>query len=45
MKELLPDKGMKLFSLLVKTMEKVHPHAEKRAKTFGIKEGMTIVDY
>lgn len=45
MKELLPDKAFKMMSLIMKIMETIHPYAEKRAKTFGIKEGMTIVDY
>ena len=45
MKEVLSDKSFKLMSLIMKAMETIHPQAKNRAKTFGIREGMTIVDY
>ncbi len=45
MKEIIPDSGFRAMSFVMKLLEWVHPHAENRAKTFGIKEGMTVVDY
>jgi ubiquinone/menaquinone biosynthesis C-methylase UbiE len=45
MKEFIPDIGFKMMGFIMKIMELVHPQAEIRAKTFGILEGMTIVDY
>lgn len=45
MKIILTDKTFKLMSFIMNIKETVHPQAEKRAKTFGIVEGMTIVDY
>ena len=45
MKELMSDKGFKLMSIIFKIMEAIYPYNQKRAKTFGISEGMTIADY
>ncbi len=45
MKENIPDTGFRMMGLVMKFMEWIHPQAENRAKTFDIKEGMTVVDY
>lgn len=45
MKETIPASGFRMMGLVMKFMEWVHPQAENRANTFGIKEGMTVVDY
>jgi ubiquinone/menaquinone biosynthesis C-methylase UbiE len=45
MNELMSDKGFKLMSLSMKIMDVFYPYVVKRAKTFGIKHGMTVVDY
>lgn len=45
MKEQLTDSGSRLMNLMLNTKEKIYPYAENRAKTFGIIDGMTIVDY
>ncbi|HEX3045654.1 MAG TPA: methyltransferase domain-containing protein [Bacillota bacterium] len=45
MKETLSDQTFKLMHHIMRIMEWVHPNAEKRVKTFGIREGMTVVDY
>jgi ubiquinone/menaquinone biosynthesis C-methylase UbiE len=45
MNEIIPDIGFRAMSFVMKAMEWVHPRALSRAKTFGIKEGMTVVDY
>lgn len=45
MKENIPDTGFRLMGLVMRFMEWVHPQAENRANMFGIKEGMTVVDY
>ncbi len=45
MKERISDTGFRLMGIVMKIMEWLHPHAENRARTFGIQEGMTVVDY
>lgn len=45
MKESLSDQSFKLMQLIMRIMEWVHPYAEKRVSSFGIREGMTIIDY
>lgn len=45
MKEIIPDSGFRAMSFIMKVMEWVHPHAQSRANTFGIQDGMTVVDY
>ena len=45
MKELMSNRGFTLMTLIMKIMETVHPHARKRAETFGISKGSTVIDY
>lgn len=45
MKESLSDQSFKLMHLIMKILDWVHPYVEKRVKTFGIREGMTVIDY
>lgn len=33
------------MNLSFKIMDFIHPYIQKRVKTFGIKKGMTVVDY
>jgi ubiquinone/menaquinone biosynthesis C-methylase UbiE len=43
--ELMSDKDFKLMNYFFKIIDFLFPYVNKRAKTFGIKEGMTIIDY
>lgn len=43
--ELMSDRGFKLMNFTFKIIDFFFPYVNKRAKTFGIKEGMTIIDY
>ena len=45
MKELMSDRGFVMMNLVMKIMEAVYPRARKRAKTFGINKGSTVIDY
>lgn len=45
MKEQLSDKSFKIMSVIMNIMEVIHPYAQQRAETFGIYNGMTVVDY
>jgi len=44
-KERMPDWSFKLMILLFRFIDFIYPYIEKRVKKFGIKPGMTIVDY
>ena len=37
--------GFRLMSLAFDLVDLVHPYIDRRVTTFGIREGMTVVDY
>ena len=43
--EKMSDLAFTVMVFLFKVVDLIFPHIEKRIKNFGIKEGMTIVDY
>jgi ubiquinone/menaquinone biosynthesis C-methylase UbiE len=43
--ERMPDWSFKAMNLLFRAIDFIYPYVEKRVKKFGIKPGMTIVDY
>jgi len=43
--ERMPDWSFKLMTLLFHVIDFIYPYIDKRIKKFGIKPGMTIVDY
>ena len=45
MKELMSDKGFKLMQLVMKAADHIHPHITQRSDSFGVENGMTVVDY
>jgi ubiquinone/menaquinone biosynthesis C-methylase UbiE len=44
-KEKMSNTSFKFMNLTFKIMDFIHPYIQKRVKTFGIKKGMTVVDY
>lgn len=44
-KERMSNTSFKFMNLTFKIMDFIHPYIQKRVKTFGIKKGMTVVDY
>jgi ubiquinone/menaquinone biosynthesis C-methylase UbiE len=45
MKEKLSDRSFRVMSFLLNSIEFIFPYVKRRASSFGIKEGMTVVDY
>ena len=45
MKEKMTDRGFRLMRLVMKAADHVHPYVLRRAASFGIARGMTVVDY
>lgn len=45
MKEVMSNKEFKLMHSVMKLIDKVHPHVKLLSGSFGIQNGMTIVDY
>jgi ubiquinone/menaquinone biosynthesis C-methylase UbiE len=43
--ERMPDLSFKLMNLLFHVIDFIYPYIENRVKRFGIKPGMTVVDY
>jgi len=43
--EKMSNKAFKLMNFVFKLIDFIYPHVEKRSKTFGISEGMTVIDY
>ncbi|UCH50956.1 MAG: class I SAM-dependent methyltransferase [Chloroflexota bacterium] len=43
--ERMSDGSFRGMTFLFKIVDFFHPHIDKRVKKFGIKEGMTVVDY
>ena len=43
--ERMPDWGFRLMSLTFDLVDWVRPTIDRRVTTFGIREGMTVVDY
>jgi len=43
--ERMSDTSFKLMSLTFNIIDLFYPHVDKRVKSFGIQEGMTVVDY
>ncbi len=43
--EQMPDLAFRMMSAVMAIEDLVHPMIEKRVVTFGIREGMTVVDY
>ena len=44
-KERMPDIFFKMMNLIFRVMDFVYPYIDKRVEKFGIKPGMTVVDY
>jgi tRNA A58 N-methylase Trm61 len=45
MKEKMTNKEFKLMQGIMKLMDKVSSHVSRKADSFGIQQGMTVVDY
>ena len=45
MKEKMTNKEFKLMQGVMKLIDKVSPHVSRKADSFGIQRGMTVVDY
>ena len=45
MKELMSDRGFKLMQLVMKAADHIQPHVTQKAESFGVLNGMTVVDY
>jgi len=43
--EKMSDAGYRMMALAFKIIDFFYPYVKKRVKTFGIKKGMTVVDY
>lgn len=43
--ERMPDIAFKLMNLTFKIIDLLYPYIDKRIKKFGIKKGMTVIDY
>jgi len=43
--EKMPDSAFRIMELIFKIVDLLYPYIKKRVKNFGIKEGMTVVDY
>ena len=43
--ERMSNLGFRLMSLTFDLVDRVHPYIDRRVTTFGIREGMTVVDY
>ena len=43
--ERMSNTGFRLMSLTFDLIDLVHPYIDRRVTTFGIREGMTVVDY
>jgi ubiquinone/menaquinone biosynthesis C-methylase UbiE len=43
--ERMSDTGFRLMNFIFNIMDLIHPYIDGRVKTFGIREGMTVVDY
>ena len=41
----MPDVSFRMMLFLFNVVDFFHPYIAKRVKKFGIKEGMTVVDY
>ena len=41
----MSNMGFRLMSLIFDLVDLVHPYIDRRVTTFGIREGMTVVDY
>lgn len=44
-KERMSDRSFELMTLFLRVIDLVYPYIDKRVKKFGIKPGMTVVDY
>lgn len=44
-KEKMSNISFKLMNLTFKLFDFIHPYVKERSKTFGISEGMTVIDY
>lgn len=45
MKERLSNGSFKAMGMVMKMIDHIHPHVPQKAESFGIKSGMTVVDY
>lgn len=43
--EKMPDFSFRIMTLFYNVIDFFHPHVRKRVQDFGIKEGMTVIDY
>ena len=43
--EKMSDASFRVMTLIFKVVDFLYPHVKRRVKKFGIKEGMTVVDY
>lgn len=43
--EKMSDNSFKFMNFTFKLMDFIYPYVKKRSKTFGISEGMTVIDY
>ena len=41
----MPDISFRLMNCIFHIIDFIYPYIDKRVKKFGIKEGMTVVDY
>ena len=43
--EKMSDRSFRMMTFLFKVVDFIYPYINKRVRKFGIKEGMTVVDY
>ena len=45
MREKMSDTGFKMMQCTMKLVDLIHPHIPQQVASFGVKEGMTVIDY